>query len=135
MNTSSENTAPVRADKWLWAARFFKTRALATAAINSGKVHVNGERIKPARRLGVGDRVTIRKGPYSFAISVVRLSARRGPAPEASTLYSESEASMQQRHDLCRQRQLEGHSPGLRERRPDKRARRRIHQFKQQVDG
>lgn len=134
MNTPPENAAPVRADKWLWAARFFKTRALATAAINGGKVHVNGDRIKPARKLGIGDRVTIRKGPYSFAISVARLSSRRGPADEACALYTESAASRQQRHDLCRQRRLEGRSPGVRERRPDKRDRRRIRQFRQQAD-
>ena len=133
MITSSETTVPVRADKWLWAARFYKTRALATTAISGGKVHVNGERIKPARKLVVGDRLTISKGPYSFASSVERLSTRRGPAAEASSLYRESEASMQQRQELCRQRQLEGHHPGLRQRRPDKRARRQIHQFRQQV--
>lgn len=129
-----ENTSPVRADKWLWAARFFKTRALATAAINGGKVLVNGERIKPARKLGVGDRLTIRKGPYNFTISIVRLSTRRGPATEASSLYRESESSIQQRHDLKMQHQLEGHDLGVRERRPDKRARRKIRQFRQQVD-
>ena len=134
MYTSSENTAPVRADKWLWAARFFKTRALATAAINTGKVHVNGDRIKPARKLGIGDQVTVRKGPYSFAISVERLLTRRGPAAEARTLYRESEASMQQRQEISRQQQLEGRGPGVRERRPDKRGRRRIRQFRQQSE-
>lgn len=133
MNTPSETTVPVRADKWLWAARFYKTRALATAAINGGKVHVNGERIKPARRLGTGDSVVIRKGPYSFEVSVMRLSSRRGPATEACTLYRESEASVQQRQELREQHQREGH--GQRERRPDKRDRRRIRQFRQQVDG
>ena len=131
--TAPGDTLPVRADKWLLAARFYKTRSLAIEAINGGKVHLNGERIKPARKLGLGDRLTIRKGLYSFAISVERLSTRRGPAAEATTLYRESEASMQQRQELYRQRQLEGHRPGLRERRPDKRARRQIHQFRQQV--
>lgn len=135
MHTPSENTVPVRADKWLWAARFFRTRALANAAINGGKVHVNGERIKPARKLGVGDQLTIRKGLYRFTISVERLASRRGPAAEARTLYLESEESRQQRQALSRQRQLEGRSPGARERRPDKRARRRIRQFRQQTDG
>jgi ribosome-associated heat shock protein Hsp15 len=134
MNTSSEHTAPARADKWLWAARFFKTRALATAAINGGKVHVNGERIKPGRRLVPGDKLTIRKGPYSLAVSVERLSVRRGPAAEAQTLYRESEESMQQRLEISRQRQLEGRSPGQHERRPDKRARRQIRQFREHMD-
>jgi ribosome-associated heat shock protein Hsp15 len=121
----------VRADKWLWAARFYKTRALATRAISGGKVHLNGERIKPARRLSPGDGLTIRKGPYTFSIRVERLITQRRPAQEARTLYSESEESASQRHALYRQRQLEGHSAHQRERRPDKRERRRIRQFKQ----
>jgi len=128
----SERDSAVRADKWLWAARFYKTRALATQAINGGKVHLNGERIKPARRLVAGDQITIRKGPYSFAITVERLATQRRPAEEARTLYSESEESASERHALYRQRKLEGHSVHRRERRPDKRARRRIRQFKQQ---
>ncbi len=121
-----------RADKWLWAARFYKTRALATQAINGGKVHLNGDRIKPARRLTAGDRLTIRKGPYSFEVTVERLSRQRRPAEEARKLYSESEESASERHALYRQRKLEGHRAHQRERRPDKRARRRIRQFKQQ---
>ncbi|NNG12690.1 MAG: RNA-binding S4 domain-containing protein [Halobacteria archaeon] len=132
MSTDSGTTQAVRADKWLWAARFYKTRALATQAINGGKVHLNGDRIKPARRLTAGDRLTIRKGPYSFEVTVERLSIQRRPAEEARTLYSESEESASERHALYRQRKLEGHHAHQRERRPDKRARRRIRQFKQQ---
>lgn len=135
MNTQYEEIMAVRADKWLWAARFFKTRALATEAISGGKVHVNGERIKPARKLVVGDRLAVRKGPYRFVIRVEGLSTRRGPATEAATLYRESEESLQQRQALSRQHRLEGRGPGERERRPDKRARRRIRQFRQRVDG
>jgi ribosome-associated heat shock protein Hsp15 len=132
MSTDSGTTQAVRADKWLWAARFYKTRALATQAINGGKVHLNGDRIKPACRLTAGDRLTIRKGPYSFEVTVERLSTQRRPAEEARKLYSESEESASERHALYRQRKLEGHRANQRERRPDKRTRRRIRQFKQQ---
>jgi len=134
MNTASEHSAPVRADKWLWAARFFKTRALATAAINGGKVQVNGERIKPGRRLVAGDRLTISKGGCSLDIHVLSLSARRGPAAEAQTLYLESPESVQRRHEHTLQRRLEGRGPGQRERRPDKRGRRQIHRFREQLE-
>lgn len=134
MNTASERSAPVRADKWLWAARFFKTRALATAAINGGKVHVNGERIKPGRRLVAGDRLTISRGGCSMDVRVVSLSARRGPAAEAQALYLESGDSVRRREELALQRRLEGPGPGQRERRPDKRARRQIHRFREQLD-
>ncbi len=131
MSADPGNNQAMRADKWLWAARFYKTRVLATQAINGGKVHLDGERIKPARRLRVGDQLTIHKGPYSFAITVERLTSQRRPAEEARTLYSESQESASERHALYRQRKLEGHSVHRRERRPDKRARRRIRQFKQ----
>lgn len=121
----------MRIDKWLWAARFYKTRALANQAVTGGKVHMNGERVKPAHKLAPGDRVTIRKGPYQFDITVERLSTQRRPADEARALYSESEESAQARHALYRERQLQGASTRHRERRPDKRARRMIRQFKQ----
>jgi len=124
------HNAGIRADKWLWAARFFKTRSLAMAAINGGKVHLNGARIKPARKLDTGDRLTIRKGPYSFTITVTGLSLQRGPAEVARSLYCESQESRQQRQQLREQLQLQGR-PGRHETRPDKRQRRQIHQFRQ----
>ena len=126
---SNENTC-MRADKWLWAARFYKTRPLATAAINGGVVHVNGERVKPAKQLGIGDALTIQKGPYTFSIVVLQLAKQRRPAVEARTLYTESAESRRIRHDLYEQNKLEG--AGQRSRRPDKKARRQIRQFKQQ---
>ena len=130
MSRDSNAPASMRADKWLWAARFYKTRPMATAAINGGKVHINGERVKPAKQLVPGDVLTVQKGPYTFAITVERISKQRRPAGEARTLYTESEESAQERHALYRQRKLEGHSAKNRERRPDKRARRHIRQFK-----
>jgi ribosome-associated heat shock protein Hsp15 len=114
----NETDGSVRADKWLWAARFYKTRTLATQAINGGKVHVNGERIKPGRRLVAGDRLTVQKGPCRFVVTVERLSLHRGPAEQARELYSESEQSRLERHELSVERRLQGHGPGWRERRP-----------------
>jgi ribosome-associated heat shock protein Hsp15 len=121
----------MRIDKWLWAARFYRTRALATDAINGGKVHCNGSRIKPSRQLVTGDVLTIQKGPYRFELTVQRLSSQRRPATDARTLYTESEQSSAARHALYAQRKLEGHDVTQRARRPDKRMRRLIHRFKQ----
>jgi ribosome-associated heat shock protein Hsp15 len=83
----------VRLDKWLWAARFFKTRALAAAAVTSGKVQVGDSRAKPARPTHVGDEISVRRGPETVTVLVRALSDRRGPAPEAAALYEETEAS------------------------------------------
>ncbi|HEU4681524.1 MAG TPA: S4 domain-containing protein [Gemmatimonadales bacterium] len=93
----------VRLDKWLWAARFYKTRALAVEAIDGGKVQVNGERVKRAKPLQVGDEVRIRQGPYEHQIVVSRLSERRGPAPEAARLYEEKPASRAAREAMALQ--------------------------------
>ena len=130
MKHATDTNAGVRADKWLWAARFYKTRSLATVAINGGKVHRNGTRVKPAHKLTVGDQLTIRKGLYTFAITVAGLSQRRGPAEVARTLYSESEESQRQRQQLQEEQRLLGKTAVRHEGRPDKRARRQIHRFK-----
>jgi ribosome-associated heat shock protein Hsp15 len=90
----------VRLDKWLWAARFFKTRSLAAKAISGGKVQVNGRRAKRASNLHVGDMVRVRKGPHEFQLVVRRLSERRGPAKEAATLYEETPESVQAREKV-----------------------------------
>ena len=127
---AADNIPPVRADKWLWAARFYKTRSLAMEAINGGKVHLNGERIKPARKLVVGDHLTVQKGIYTFAITIAGLSLQRGPAAVAQTLYSESAESRQARQTLKETQRLQGDAGGQRQGRPDKRARRQIHQFR-----
>ncbi|HEX6616681.1 MAG TPA: RNA-binding S4 domain-containing protein [Gemmatimonadales bacterium] len=93
----------VRLDKWLWAARFFKTRALAAEAIGGGKVQVNGARAKRARPLDVGDEVRVRLGPYEHIVVVRALSARRGPASAAAELYEELPASRAARERMAEQ--------------------------------
>jgi ribosome-associated heat shock protein Hsp15 len=87
----------VRLDKWLWAARFFKTRTLAVEAIEGGRVSVNGDRAKPAKELRVGDALSIRRPPFEFAIAVKALSDKRGPAAVAATLYEETAESRARR--------------------------------------
>lgn len=119
----------VRLDKWLWAARFYKTRALATEAINGGHVHLNGSRAKPSRPLVMGDRLTIRKGQESFEVTVLQLSEKRGPATIARELYTEDEQSRLKREALAEQRRLEAASLPHPQRRPDKKGRRQIIRF------
>ena len=91
----------MRLDKWLWAARFFKTRTLAVEAIDGGRVSINGERAKPAKEVKPGDAVTIRRPPFEFAIVVKALSDKRGPATVAATLYEETPASRARRTALA----------------------------------
>lgn len=90
-----------RLDKWLWAARFFKTRAVAADAIESGKVEVNGDRPKRGKAVKVGDSVRVRLGPYEHHVTVRALSSRRGPAAQAQLLYEETEASLEARQLLA----------------------------------
>ena len=94
---------PVRLDKWLWAARFYKTRGLAADAIDGGKVDVNGTRVKRAKLVHVGDEVTIRQTPFEHIVIVRGLSERRGPASVAATLYEETAASKAKRDALATQ--------------------------------
>ncbi|MGH7544503.1 MAG: RNA-binding S4 domain-containing protein [Gemmatimonadota bacterium] len=89
--------AKVRLDRWLWAARWFKTRALATQAVTGGKVHLNGRRVKPAADLRVGDELKIVRGPFTFAVTVRDLAERRSSAKEAALLYAETEESREAR--------------------------------------
>jgi len=96
----------VRIDKWLWAARFFKTRSLATAAVNGGKVQVNGERPKPGKAVHTGDRVRVRVGPYEYDVVVRGLDDRRGPAKLAAALYEEAPQSLAARRAIAEQRRL-----------------------------
>jgi ribosome-associated heat shock protein Hsp15 len=120
----------MRIDKWLWAARFYKTRALAAEAIAGGKVQVNGDRVKRAKPLQVGDEVRIRQGPYEYQVVVLLLSDRRGPAAEAATLYEEKAESRSARETLSIQLKSL-HSVFLPERgRPTKKDRREINRLK-----
>lgn len=126
-NSGSEKT---RLDKWLWAARFYKTRQLANEAIVGGHVHLNGQRVKPSREVQIDDELKINKTPFTFEVTVKGLSTRRGPAKEAQLLYEESDESIQKRETLAEQRKLDAARFPKSERRPDKRQRRRIIRFK-----
>ena len=99
----TEIPSHVRLDKWLWAARFFKTRALAVAAIEGGKVQVNGDRVKRAKLIQPGDEIRIRHGPFEHRIMVRGISERRGPATEAIKLYEETAESREARERLALQ--------------------------------
>jgi len=126
----------VRLDKWLWAARFFKTRGLAQEAIAGGKVHVNGQRAKPARTVRVGDRIDITRGEYRFEIAVDGLSDRRGPASAAAGLYTESAASAARRATIAEEKALQRRAaPVPPAGRPDKRSRRHIIRFTRKREG
>lgn len=120
----------VRLDKWLWAARFFKTRTLAADAIDGGKVHVNDERARRSRELRIGDSVRVRTGPYQHHVIVRALSDRRGPATEARLLYEETAESVAERAKLRAQLSLlpAAFVPG--KSRPTKRDRRALKKFR-----
>jgi ribosome-associated heat shock protein Hsp15 len=120
----------VRIDKWLWAARFFKTRALAAKACELGRIHSNGVQAKPARDVHVGDKLVVRNEGGEFQIEVLLLSQMRGPAPVAQTLYRETEASKTARLKLAAERKAMQEFAPLPEHRPSKRDRRRIIQFR-----
>jgi ribosome-associated heat shock protein Hsp15 len=120
---------PVRIDKWLWAARFFKTRGLAAEAAAGGKVAVNGDRPKPSRIVRVGDTISIRRGLYEWTIVVKDITRRRGPASQAQKLYQETDESVRKRDAAIAQLKLE-HSPKFdAPRRPSKRDRRAMRRF------
>ncbi len=124
----------VRLDKWLWAARFFKTRALAKAAIEGGKVHHRGERCKPSKEPKVGDELVIRSGFDERTIIVELLSGVRRGAPEAQTLYRETPESIERREQAAAQRKA-GALGMQTDGRPSKKQRRQIHQFRDNQDG
>jgi ribosome-associated heat shock protein Hsp15 len=114
----------VRLDKWLWATRFFKTRPLATEAIAGGKVHVNGQRVKPGKVLCTGDKLSIRRGRNLYVVIVRGLASRRGPASQVSLLYEETEESRQNRTEIAEQQKLCSALDAQQKGRPDKRNRR-----------
>lgn len=125
---SREPPSEVRADVWLWAARFFKTRSLAKQAIEGGKIDVNDGGCKPAKALHAGDRLKIQRGEEKLEVYVLALTDKRGPASVAQTLYRETAASVAAREALREQRRLIGMSGPLS--RPDKHARRDLRRLK-----
>jgi len=122
----SDDDNKVRLDKWLWAARFFKTRSLATDAIEGGKVHVENQRVKPSRIVQLNQKITIQIGLVEKTIIVRGISTQRRPFSEASQLYEETPESISKREELKEQRQFE---PQMSSGRPTKKDRRLIHQF------
>lgn len=119
----------MRIDKWLWCARFFKTRSLATQAVDSGKVKLDAQRIKPARDVTPGDRLSVQIGEFVWEIEVVGLSDHRGPAPMAQTLYRETEASQLRRQQQILAHQVNREPSAQLKGRPTKRDRRQIKRF------
>jgi len=119
----------VRVDKWLWAARFYKTRALVKSAIEAGKITVNGQRAKPSREIKVGATLEIRQGWDEKTVFVTALSEQRRGASEAQLLYAETPASIarRQQHMALRSAARDGHQPP--QQRPTKKQRRQLHQF------
>jgi ribosome-associated heat shock protein Hsp15 len=121
---------PLRIDRWLWGARLFKTRSLAAAAVSGGKVHVNGERVKPARLLRSGDRLTLRRGALEFECCVLAMPVRRGSAAQAGHCYEESAASVARRALFAQQMKLAAASAPRPPARPDKHARRELRRIR-----
>ena len=116
----------MRIDKWLWAARFFKTRALASRACDLGRIEFNGSEVKPAREIRIGDLLRIKNDTGEFIVEVLALSEVRGPAPMAQKLYQESDASREMRRKLAEERKAMPRVEGFREGKPSKRDRREI---------
>lgn len=131
MTDATRDKTSVRLDKWLWAARFFKTRSQAATAVKGGHVHLNGRRSKSSASVHVGDRLRITKEPLTFAVEVEALAEKRGPAAQARELYTETQDSVDARAAAAAERrarraQLPHHTG-----RPDKRDRRALRRFKQ----
>jgi ribosome-associated heat shock protein Hsp15 len=126
MSTEDDRT---RVDKWLWAARFFKTRSLAADAIDGSKVFVNGVKVKPARALKVGDELLVRTQSAEFVVLVQQLSSRRGSALDAAKLFTETEDSRRRREEAKLSR-VDPHPDAYSKGRPTKRARRMIHKLR-----
>lgn len=130
---AGEPDKKVRLDKWLWAARFFKTRSLAKQAIDGGKVHYNGQRTKVSKEVETGALLLVRQGYDEVEVEVVLLSDQRGSAPQARTLYVETPASEARRAKLAAERKAFASSMPISPERPDKKQRRVLHRFKQEL--
>lgn len=130
---SVENNEKYRIDKWLFAARFFKTRALAAEAIDRGRIMINDQRIKPAKTVAVGDKIEIRINNYQYAIEVMGLSNKRGSAPQAQQLYRETDESREERALLAARLKAQP-QPFFAKGRPTKRDRREIERLTSSAD-
>jgi ribosome-associated heat shock protein Hsp15 len=122
----------VRIDKWLWAARFFKTRSQAASAVTGGKVHVNDHRVKAAHPVKTGDQLEITKGAYEFVVMIEALAERRGSAKQAQELYTETEESIARREQISADRKLALQSYQPSRRKPSKKERQDIRKLKYQ---
>jgi len=127
----NQKNPPIRLDKWLWACRFYKTRAISKAAIDGGKVNYNGSKPKPGKTVQIGDQIKLRQGFDEKTVLVVALSDRRQSATIAQTLYSETKESINKREEIAALRKLSAPST---QGKPDKKQRRQIHRFKNLMD-
>ncbi|CAA0092911.1 Heat shock protein 15 [Halioglobus japonicus] len=134
MSQHPDQPAKVRLDKWLWAARFFKTRSLAKAAIDGGKVHLAGQRVKVSKEIAIGDMLQIRQGFDEKVIQVIQLSDQRRGAPDAQLLYQETADSIAKREAQALARKAAGGMIDRPAHRPNKQQRRQIHRFKNTRD-
>ena len=124
--TNVSVSEPVRIDKWLWAARFYKTRSLATTAIEGGRVHVNGSRVKPSYKVKINDQLRVTRPAYKQDLVVLGISEKRGSATIAQTLYQETDESMAQRQMLSTQRKILNQNLPRSSKKPNKHERREI---------
>ncbi len=130
MSTASDDARRVRLDKWLWAARFYKTRRLAKTAVDGGKVHLNGTRTKPAKEVVPGDRLTVTRGEVEQTVTVVKVAERRGSATVAATLYEETPQSIDTRERLRSERRMRAAGLTVPKSRPNKQQRRALRELK-----
>jgi ribosome-associated heat shock protein Hsp15 len=133
-HSNADPAAGIRLDKWLWAARFFKTRQLAVEAINGGKVQVNGQRSKPGKTVQIGSHLIIHKGSLEWDLVVKAMAKQRRPASEAALLFEEKEVSRLRRQELVRRRRESGAAVSAAKGRPNKRDRRMIKRFTRKSD-
>lgn len=134
MTNTNTTGDKMRIDKWLWAARFFKTRSLAKAAIEGGKVQLDGQRVKVSKEISVGDTLRIRQGWDEKVVDVLQLSDQRRGAPQAEQLYRETTASLERRESEAKARKAAGGMIDRPATRPTKKQRRQIHRFKDVSD-
>ena len=124
----------LRVDKWLWAARFYKTRSIAKTAIEGGKVHLEGPRVKVSREISIGERLTVKQGWDEKEVVVKALSDQRGPAPIAQTLYEETPESIERREREAQARKAAGGATALPTQKPGKHERKALEKLRKQFD-